>query len=117
MLAAFTFNTTENLPVGLLSLMADDLRVSLTAVGALVTGYGLAVAVGSLPLAHVTRSVPRRYLMTGLLAVLALASWICALAAVSYGLLLAARVATALAQALFWAVMGPVAVASVVSVV
>ncbi|MFE1835956.1 MFS transporter [Streptomyces sviceus] len=110
MLAAFTFNTTENLPVGLLSLMADDLRVSLTAVGALVTGYGLAVAVASLPLAHVSRSVPRRYLMTGLLAVLAVASWISALAAVSYGLLLAARVATALAQALFWAVMGPVAV-------
>ncbi|WP_328636355.1 MFS transporter [Streptomyces canus] len=110
MLAAFTFNTAENLPVGLLSLMADDLRVSLTAVGALVTGYGLAVAVGSLPLAHVTRSVPRRHLMSGLLAVLAVASWISALAAVSYGLLLAARVATALAQALFWAVMGPVAV-------
>ncbi|WP_020138206.1 MFS transporter [Streptomyces sp. 351MFTsu5.1] len=110
MLAAFTFNTTENLPVGLLSLMADDLRVSLTAVGALVTGYGLAVAVGSLPLAHLTRSVPRRYLMTGLLAVLAAASWLSALTAVSYGLLLAARVATALAQALFWAVMGPVAV-------
>lgn len=110
MLAAFTFNTTENLPVGLLALMADDLRVSLTAVGALVTGYGLAVAVGSLPLAHLTRSVPRRYLMTGLLAVLAAASWLCALAAVSYGLLLAARVATALAQALFWAVLGPIAV-------
>ncbi|KUM69059.1 MFS transporter [Streptomyces griseorubiginosus] len=110
MLAAFTFNTTENLPVGLLSLMADDLRVSLTAVGALVTGYGLAVAVGSLPLAHLTRSVPRRYLMAGLLAVLVAASWLSALTTVSYGLLLAARVATALAQALFWAVMGPVAV-------
>lgn len=110
MLAAFTFNTTENLPVGLLSLMADDLRVSLTAVGALVSGYGLTVAVGSLPLAHVTRSVPRRYLMTVLLTVLAVACWISSLAAVSYGLLLAARVATALAQALFWAVMGPVAV-------
>ncbi|MFD5408064.1 MFS transporter [Streptomyces griseorubiginosus] len=110
MLAAFTFNTTENLPVGLLSLMAEDLRVSLTAVGALVTGYGLAVAVGSLPLAHLTRSVPRRYLMAGLLAVLAAAGWLSALSAVSYGLLLAARVATALAQALFWAVMGPTAV-------
>ncbi|WP_020120095.1 MFS transporter [Streptomyces canus] len=110
MLAAFTFNTTENLPVGLLSLMADDLRVSLTSVGALVTGYGLAVAIASLPLAHVSRSVPRRYLMTGLLAVLAVAGWVSALATVSYGLLLAARVATALAQALFWAVMGPVAV-------
>ncbi|MGC9544309.1 MFS transporter [Streptomyces sp. UG1] len=110
MLAAFTFNTTENLPVGLLALMADDLRVSLTAVGALVTGYGLTVAVASLPLAHVTRSVPRRYLLTGILGLLAVASWVSALGGVSYGVLLAARVATALGQALFWAVMGPVAV-------
>ncbi|MGI5372922.1 MFS transporter [Streptomyces sp. CA-251387] len=110
MLAAFTFNTTENLPVGLLALMAEDLRVPLAAVGALVTGYGLTVAVVSLPLAHVTRSVPRRYLLAGLLGLLAAASWVSALGGVSYGVLLAARVATAVAQALFWAVMGPVAV-------
>ncbi|MFJ8632222.1 MFS transporter [Streptomyces sp. NPDC093568] len=110
MLAAFTFNTTENLPVGLLTLMADDLRVSLTAVGALVTGYGLTVAVASLPLVHVTRSVPRRYLLTGVLGLLALASWVSALDGVPYGALLAARVATALGQAVFWSVMGPVAV-------
>ncbi|MFE5813478.1 MFS transporter [Streptomyces sp. NPDC056479] len=110
MLAAFTFNTTENLPVGLLAFMADDLRVSLTAVGALVTGYGLTVAVASLPLAHLTRSVPRRYLLTAILGLLALASWVSALGGVSYGVLLAARVATALGQAVFWSVMGPVAV-------
>ncbi|MFJ7071992.1 MFS transporter [Streptomyces sp. NPDC098781] len=110
MLAAFTFNTTENLPVGLLALMADDLRVSLTAVGALVTGYGLTVAVASLPLAQATRSVPRRYLLTGILGLLALASWVSALGGVSYGSLLAARVATAVGQAVFWSVMGPVAV-------
>ncbi|MFJ8537023.1 MFS transporter [Streptomyces sp. NPDC093591] len=110
MLAAFTFNTTENLPVGLLALMADDLRVSLPAVGALVTGYGLTVAVVSLPLAHATRSLPRRYLLAGLLGLLAVASGVSALGGVSYGLLLAARVATAMAQALFWSVMGPVAV-------
>jgi predicted MFS family arabinose efflux permease len=110
MLAAFTFNTAENLPVGLLSLMAADLGVSLPAVGALVTGYGLTVAVVSLPAAHVTRSVPRRYLLAGLLGLLAVASWVSALASVSYGLLLAARVVTALAQASFWVLMGPVAV-------
>ena len=110
MLAAFTFNTTENLPVGLLSLMAADLGVSLAAVGVLVTGYGLTVAVVSLPVAHVTRSVPRRFLLAGLLALLAAASWGSALTAASYGTLLAARLVTAVAQALFWAVMGPVAV-------
>lgn len=110
MLAAFTFNTTENLPVGLLSLISDDLRVSPASVGLLVTGYGLTVAVVSLPVAHITRSVPRRHVLSGLLGLLVLASWVSALGAMSYGSLLAARIATALAQALFWAVMGPVAV-------
>ena len=110
MLAAFTFNTTENLPVGLLPLIADDLRVSLASVGLLVTGYGLTVAAVSLPVAHVTRSIPRRHVLSGLLGLLVLASWMSALDGLSYGFLLGARIATALAQALFWAVMGPVAV-------
>ncbi|MCD9879763.1 MFS transporter [Streptomyces guryensis] len=110
MLAAFTFNTAENLPVGLLPFMAADLRVSLGAVGALVTGYGLTVAVVSLPAARITRSVPRRYLLTGLLGLLAAASWVSALGSVSYGLLMAARMVTAVAQASFWVLVGPVAV-------
>ncbi|MFJ1841075.1 MFS transporter [Streptomyces sp. NPDC088146] len=109
MLAAFTFNTAENLPIGLLELISGDLRVSLSAVGYLVTGYGVTVAVASVPLAHVTRAMPRRHVLTGLLAALIASSLVAALAT-SYWLLLAARLLTALSQALFWAVMGPVAV-------
>ncbi|MFF8594589.1 MFS transporter [Streptomyces sp. NPDC015220] len=109
MLAAFTFNTAENLPVGLLQLISDSLRVSLSAVGLLVTGYGVTVAVASVPLVHLVRSVPRRHVLTGLLAALVVSSLVAALST-SYWLLLVARLLTALAQALFWAVMGPVAV-------
>ncbi|WP_405700721.1 MFS transporter [Streptomyces sp. NBC_01383] len=108
-LAAFTFNTAENLPIGLLELIAEGLHVSLPSVGHLVTGYGVTVAVASLPLAHFTRTMPRRHVLTALLAALVVSSLVAALAG-SYGLLLAARLLTALAQALFWAVMGPVAV-------
>ncbi|MEW2516047.1 MFS transporter [Streptomyces sp. NPDC046870] len=109
MLAAFTFNTAENLPIGLLDLMSDSLGVSLPAVGLLVTGYGVTVAVASLPLAHALRAVPRRHVLTGVLAALVVSSLGGALAG-SYGPLLGARLLTALAQALFWAVTGPVAV-------
>ncbi|MEU9119605.1 MFS transporter [Streptomyces sp. NPDC048506] len=109
MLAAFTFNTAENLPIGLLELISESLRVSVSAVGLLVTGYGVTVAVASVPLAHVMRAVPRRHVLTGLLASLVVSSLVAALAT-SYWLLLVARLLTALAQALFWAVMGPVAV-------
>ncbi|MFJ4499131.1 MFS transporter [Streptomyces sp. NPDC088864] len=109
MLAAFTFNTAENLPIGLLELISDDLRVSVSSVGLLITGYGVTVAVASVPLAHGLRAVPRRHVLTGVLAALVVSSLVAAVAR-SYGLLLASRLVTALAQALFWAVMGPVAV-------
>ncbi len=109
MLAAFTLNTAENLPIGLLEVISASLRVPVSAVGLLVTGYGLTVAVASLPLAHATRAVPRRHVLTGLLAVLIVSS-LCAAAVASYSVLLLSRLLTALAQALFWAVMGPVAV-------
>ncbi len=109
MLAAFTLNTAENLPIGLLELISESLRVSVSAVGLLVTGYGVTVAVASLPLAYGMRAVPRRHVLTGLLAALVVSSLVAALIA-SYWVLLFARLLTALAQALFWAVMGPVAV-------
>jgi predicted MFS family arabinose efflux permease len=109
MLGAFAFNTTENLPIGILKLISDDLNQSLSAVGLLVSGYGLTVAVASVPIAKVTRSVPRRLVLCTLLAALLLASVVAAVVA-SYWVLLASRLVTAVAQALFWAVMGPVAV-------
>lgn len=106
--AAFTYVTAETLPIGLLLLMTADLDVAPSAVGLLVTYYGLVVVVASLPLTHVTRRVPRRPLLASLLAVFVLATWVSA-AASSYWVLLAARVVTALSQALFWSIVVPTA--------
>lgn len=100
-MAAFAYVTTETLPIGMLSLLARGTHSSLSAVGLLVTYYGLVVVVATIPLTHLTRRVPRRYLLSGLLAVFALATPGSALAS-SYGLLLGSRIATALSQALFW---------------
>ncbi|WP_078491442.1 MFS transporter [Streptomyces sp. SPB074] len=108
MLAAFAFNTAENLPAGLIDRIAGDLHVPLWAVGLLVSCYGLTVAVVSVPLAHLTRAVPRRHLLTGVLAALAVSGPAAALAP-AYVPLLGARLVTALAQAFFWAVLGQVA--------
>ncbi|MFG1840391.1 MFS transporter [Micromonospora sp. NPDC049175] len=108
-LSAFIFNTTENLPIGLLNLMSSDLGVSLPAAGFLVTGYGLAVAIVSLPMAHLTRHLPRRFVLSGVLVVLAVAT-VGSVLTDSYGVLLGARIVVAVAQAVFWAVMGSVAV-------
>ncbi|NYV74574.1 MFS transporter, partial [Streptomyces sp. UH6] len=102
--ATFCFVATENLPGGLLSLMAGDLDTSLSAVGLLVTGYGLTVAVVSVPLVRATRDVPRRRLLSWVLAVFVAANCVTAFAP-GYQPLLAGRVVTALAHAVFWSVV------------
>jgi predicted MFS family arabinose efflux permease len=107
-LSAFIFNTTESLPIGLLRQMADDLHVSLSAVGLLVSGYGLVFAVVSLPVTHLTRHWPRRWVLAGVLGMLAAASLMSLVA--SYAVVLGSRVIVAVVQALFSAVMGATAV-------
>jgi DHA1 family inner membrane transport protein len=108
--AAFCYVAMETLPIGLLGLIAEDMRVSVSSTGLLVTGYALTVVLVSVPLAHATRAIPRRRLMTVLLAVLVVATVVSATAG-DYAVLLGARVVVALSQALFWAVVAPAAAA------
>ena len=105
-LSTFTYVTTEILPIGLLPLIAADLDVSESAVGLLVSGYGLVVVVASLPLTRLTRRIPRRLLLSGLLGVLVVATAASVLVS-DYGTLLASRLVVALSQALFWSVVTP----------
>ncbi|MFC6085093.1 MFS transporter [Sphaerisporangium aureirubrum] len=107
-LAVFTYVTTESLPIGLLPLIAKDLGTSASAVGLLVTGYALVVVVVSLPLTRLTSRMPRRRLLCVLLGVFVVATCLSAVAG-NYWLLMGARMVTALSQALFWAVVTPVA--------
>jgi DHA1 family inner membrane transport protein len=107
--AALCFVTGESLPVGLLPQLSAGLGVSISTVGLLVTIYAVVVVTVSAPLTHLTRGVPRRPLLTGLLATFALGT-LAAAAAPSYGWLVAARVVTALAQAIFWSIVAVVAV-------
>ena len=102
-LSGFCFVTGESLPVGLLPVIATSLHSSLTATGLLVTAYALVSVVASPPLTHLTRHIPRRYLLSGLLLVFVLAT-LGAAAAPDYGWLMAARVVTALSQAVFWSI-------------
>ncbi|WP_267899776.1 MFS transporter [Amnibacterium setariae] len=107
-LSTFVWITVESLPIGLLPVIAADLRVPQTAVGLLVSAYALVVVVATVPLTALTTRVPRRLLLMALLAVLVLGG-VASAAAPSYGVLLAARAFTAIAQAVYWAIAMPVA--------
>jgi DHA1 family inner membrane transport protein len=110
--AVFCFVTGETLPVALLPQLSAGLGVSLSAVGLLVTIYAVVVVAVSAPLTHLTRSVRRRPLLCGLLATFVLAT-LAAAAAPDYGWLVAARLATALVQAIFWSIVAVVTVSLV----
>jgi predicted MFS family arabinose efflux permease len=107
-LCTFLHVTSENLPIGLLLPMARALRTTPSAIGLLVTAYAFVVIATSVPLTHVTRKVARRPLLSALLVVF-VASACASAAAPTYGVLLVARLVSALSQALFWSVVTPTA--------
>jgi predicted MFS family arabinose efflux permease len=106
--STFAYVTIEMLPIGLLTVMADDLGRSRSEIGLLVTGYAVVVVLASIPLTLLTHKVPRRRVIGGTLAIFTAASVFTAFAP-TYGALLAGRLLTALSQALFWSVVVPVA--------
>jgi DHA1 family inner membrane transport protein len=105
---SFLYVTTETLPIGLLPQIAHGMDVSIPRAGFLMTGYAATVAIVSVPLALWTRKMDRRRLLLAILGVYVFAVLGTAVAP-NYGLLLGARIVTALSQALFWAIVGPTA--------
>ena len=106
--AAFVFNTSEFLPVGLLPDIAVHLDETVSFTGLVITGYAWVVAVMSLPLTIATAKLERRKLLLALIAVFAVAHF-AVLLADSFERLLAARIAVALTHSIFWSIMTPLA--------
>lgn len=106
--AIFIAITSEFLPTGLLPEISDELRVSESQVGLLVTIFAGTVVLTTAPFAMLTRRLSRKWLMVGLLGVFAVSNVIAALAP-AYEVLVGARVLGGLAHGLFWAVTGPYA--------
>ena len=105
---AFGIGVTEFVIMGLLLEVSADLDVSIAAAGLLISGYALGVVVGAPLLTAATGRWPRKLVLVGLMAIFTAGNAACALAP-TYGLLMAARVLTALAHGTFFGVGSVVA--------
>lgn len=99
-LGAFVVGSAELVIVGILTLVADDLAVSVGTAGQLVTAYALGISIGGPVLTAVTMRLSRRPLLLGTMALYVVATALAA-AATGFGMLVAARIVTGSLHGLF----------------
>lgn len=107
--AAFVFNTSEFIPIGLLTDIAQDFEISESHAGLLITVYAWVVAVTSLPLMLLASKMEFRKLLLSIVGLFIL-SHLFSAAASNYGMLMGSRIGVACAHAIFWSITPPLAV-------
>jgi MFS transporter, DHA1 family, inner membrane transport protein len=112
-LGAFGIGLTEFVVVGLLGPLGEDLDVSISTAGLLVTGYAASVAIGAPIMTAAGTRLPRRTMLIVLMG-LFIAGNVLAAAAPGYGVLMAGRVISALCHGAFMGI-GPIMAASLVA--
>lgn len=107
--AAFVFNTSEFVPIGLLSDIARDFGTTEATAGLLITVYAWVVAVASLPLMLLVARLEYRKLLLTIVALFVISHLLSA-AATSYATLMISRIGVACSHAIFWSITSPLAV-------
>lgn len=108
-LAAFIFNTSEFIPIGLLTDIAADFGKTESETGLLISVYAWFVAAMSLPLMIFASRMELKRLMLLLSAVFVVCqclSWLSS----SYAMLMVSRIGVACCHSVFWSIVSPMAV-------
>lgn len=111
--SAFIFNTSEFMPIGLLTDIADSFHITEAHAGVLITVYSWIVMLLSLPLMLLLNKIDFKRLLLGTIALFGIFQMLSAFSA-SYEMLMISRIGVACTHSVFWSIASPAAV-SVVS--
>lgn len=107
--AAFIFNTSEFIPIGLLSDIAKDFKITEAHAGLLISVYAWIVTLLSLPLMLLVSKIELRKLLLFTL-VLFVGFQVFSSVSANYGALMASRIGVACTHSVFWSIVSPLAV-------
>ena len=110
--AVFVFNTSEFMPIGLLTDIATDLNISEARAGLLISVYAWVVAIMSLPLMIMVSKMELKRLLLSIIA-LFVVSHVASTFAEGYYTLMLSRIGVACSHAIFWSIAPPLAVRTV----
>ncbi|MBG9737503.1 MFS transporter [Paenibacillus alvei] len=106
--SAFAIGTTEFISVGLLPLIANDLRIPVTTAGLTVSLYALGATFGAPILTALTSSMSRKKLLLWIMIVFIIGNTVAAIST-TIGLLLVARVISAFSHGVFMSIGSTIA--------
>lgn len=107
--ATFIFNTSEFIPIGLLTDIQKEFALTEATVGLLISVYAWVVMLLSLPLMIMVSRMELRRLMLWLIGLFGICQVLSYLST-SYSMLMASRIGVACTHAVFWSVVSPIAV-------
>ena len=108
-LSTFIFNTSEFIPIGLLTDIARDFSLNEAGAGMLISVYAWVVMILSLPLMIWASKINPRILLLALVALFSVFQ-LMSYCSVSYSMLMGSRIGVACTHAIFWSIISPLAV-------
>ncbi len=108
-LSSFIFNTSEFIPIALLTDIGRDFALTEAKAGMLISVYAWVVMALSLPLMLMTSRMEMRRLLLGVIAVFT-SFQVMSYLSTSFGMLMLSRIGVACAHSIFWSIVSIIAV-------
>lgn len=108
-ISAFLVNTSEFMPIGLLTDISNDFNMTEAQAGVMITAYSWTVTILSLPLMLLACKIEPKKLLLGTLTVFSTCQ-VLSVISIGFPFLVVSRIGVACAHSIFWAIASPLAV-------